>query len=165
MSFILIGLYQGSRVQALYATWCTTGATKGRGGSRCYRPWDVSTCVAGTWLQFWRLPRHQGWIYRAPVKVGQILGVSLSLLACSPVVTIPATVPQYSEVPEGLTTYSAVPGIFKKFLYFYFASLFFLENYKNTSFFSHNYPPFKIFFPVSYQLFNASIIAGLWLRM
>jgi hypothetical protein len=24
--------------------------------------------VAGTWLQDWRLPRHQGWIYRAPIR-------------------------------------------------------------------------------------------------
>jgi len=26
------------------------------------------TCVAGTWLQDWHLPRHQGWTYRAPVR-------------------------------------------------------------------------------------------------
>jgi hypothetical protein len=24
--------------------------------------------VAGTWLQDWHLPRHQRWIYRAPVR-------------------------------------------------------------------------------------------------
>jgi hypothetical protein len=36
-------------------------------------------------------------------KVGQKLGVSLPLLTCSPFgVTIPATVPQGSEIPEGL---------------------------------------------------------------
>ena len=26
------------------------------------------TCVSGTWLQDWHLPRHQGWTYRAPVR-------------------------------------------------------------------------------------------------
>ena len=26
------------------------------------------TCVEGTWLQDWHLPRHQGWTYRAPVR-------------------------------------------------------------------------------------------------
>ena len=26
------------------------------------------SCVAGTWLQDWHLPRHQGWTYRAPVR-------------------------------------------------------------------------------------------------
>jgi hypothetical protein len=33
-----IGLHQGSCVRAPYATCFTTAATKGRGGSRCYRP-------------------------------------------------------------------------------------------------------------------------------
>jgi len=40
-------------------------------------------CMAGAWLQDWHLPRHKRWIYRAPVKVGQKLGVSLPLLKCS----------------------------------------------------------------------------------
>ena len=26
------------------------------------------TCAAGTWLQGWHFPRHQGWTYRAPVR-------------------------------------------------------------------------------------------------
>ena len=27
-----------------------------------------ATCVAGTWLQDWHLPRHQGWTYRASLR-------------------------------------------------------------------------------------------------
>ena len=64
----VMGLHQGSCVCAPYATCFTTAATKDRGGSRCYRPPDVATCVAGIWLQDWHLPRHQGWTYRVPVK-------------------------------------------------------------------------------------------------
>jgi hypothetical protein len=45
--FLLTGLHQGSYVRAPYATWFTTAAIKDRGGSRCYRPWVVATCVAG----------------------------------------------------------------------------------------------------------------------
>ena len=37
--------------------------------------------MAGTWLQDWNLPRHQGW---PTCKVGQKLGVPLPLLTCSP---------------------------------------------------------------------------------
>jgi hypothetical protein len=66
--FFFMGLCQGSCVCAPYATRFTTAPTKNRGGSRYCRPWDVATCVAGTVLQDWRLPRHQGWIYGAPVK-------------------------------------------------------------------------------------------------
>ena len=29
---------------------------------------NPESCVAGTWLQDWHLPRHQGWTYRAPVR-------------------------------------------------------------------------------------------------
>jgi hypothetical protein len=60
LRFFLMGLHQGSCVRAPYATWFTTSATRDRGCSRRYRPWDVATCVAGTWLQDSRLPRHQG---------------------------------------------------------------------------------------------------------
>jgi len=41
-----------------------------------------AACVAGTWLQDWHLPRHQGWTYRAPVREDKI-GVSLPLLTPS----------------------------------------------------------------------------------
>ena len=40
--------------------------------------------VAGTWLQYWHLPRHLGWTYRAPVRQDRNLRVSLPLLTCSP---------------------------------------------------------------------------------
>ena len=68
LRFFLMGLHQGSRVHASYATWFTTAATKDRGGSRCYRPPNVATRVAGTWLEDWHLPRHQVCTYRAPVS-------------------------------------------------------------------------------------------------
>jgi hypothetical protein len=63
-----MGLHQGSCVHAPCATWFTTAATKDCGGSRYYRPQDVAACVAGTWLQDWHVPRHQGWTYWAPVR-------------------------------------------------------------------------------------------------
>ena len=68
LRFFLMGLHQGSCVHASYATWFTTAATKDRGGSRFYRPPNVATLVAGTWLQDWHLTRHQGCTYRAPVS-------------------------------------------------------------------------------------------------
>ena len=68
LRFFLMGLNQGSCVRAPYATWFTTAATKDRGGGHCYQLPDVATCVAGTSLQDWHLPRHQGWTYQAPVR-------------------------------------------------------------------------------------------------
>jgi hypothetical protein len=73
----------GTYTRPPYSTWFTTTATKDRGGSRCYRPPDVATCVAGTWLRDWHLSRHQGWT-SSTCKVGQKLGVSLPLLTYSP---------------------------------------------------------------------------------
>ena len=68
LRFFSHGLHQGSCVRAPYATWFTTAATKDRGGSRCFRPPDIATCVAGTWLQDLHLQRHHGWTYRARVR-------------------------------------------------------------------------------------------------
>jgi hypothetical protein len=46
-------------------------------------------------------------------KVGQKFGVSLPLLTCSPNgLTIPATAPQRSEIPEGLMNYPVLLAYF-----------------------------------------------------
>ena len=78
-------------------------------GARYVHPWWRGRCqsfnqvpathVARMWQELdYRIDRIQA--------VGQKLGVSLPLLTCSPFgVTIPATVPQRSEIPEGLTNY------------------------------------------------------------
>jgi len=67
-NFFRMGLHQGLCVCAPYATWFTTAATRDCGDSHCYWLPDVATCVAGTWLQDWHLPCHQGWTYWAPVR-------------------------------------------------------------------------------------------------
>jgi hypothetical protein len=61
--------------------------------------------VAGTWLQDWHLPRHQGWTYRAPVSRTETWSVSPSVGMLPFGVTVPATVPQRSEIPEELMNY------------------------------------------------------------
>ena len=61
--------------------------------------------MAGAWLHDWHLPRHQGWTYRATVRWTETWSVSPSVDMLPFGVTIPATVPQRSEIPEGLTNY------------------------------------------------------------
>ena len=72
LRFFLMGLHQGSCVCASYATWFTTAAIKDRGVSHCYKPPNVAPTVAS--------PRVH---ISSTCKVGQKLGVSLSLLICS----------------------------------------------------------------------------------
>ena len=67
--FFLWGYIKDRVYMSPCATWFTTAATKDCGGSRCYQPPDVATCVAGTWLQDWHLPHHQGWTHWAPVRL------------------------------------------------------------------------------------------------
>ena len=63
------------------------------------------TCVSGTWLKDLHLPRHQGWTYGAPVRQDRNLEC-LSLCWHAPLRRDhPGTVPQRSEIPEGLVNY------------------------------------------------------------
>jgi hypothetical protein len=66
---------------------------------RCYRPPDVATCVAGTWLQDWHLPHHQRWTYRAPVRWDRNLDC-LSLCWHAP---LRRDQPSYSTTEFGIT--------------------------------------------------------------
>jgi hypothetical protein len=108
--FFLMGLLQRSCVRASYATWFTAAATKDCGGSRCYRLWDVAMRMGGTWLQDWRLLCHQVDIL-STCKVRQELRVSPSV-DIPPIVTIPGSVPQSSEIPEELMNYPVESSIF-----------------------------------------------------
>jgi hypothetical protein len=58
--------------------------------------------VAGTGLQDCRLPRHQGWIYGAPVKYDTHLESSLSVDMLLSAVSVLVIVLQSPEIPEGL---------------------------------------------------------------
>jgi hypothetical protein len=60
----------------------------------------VATRVAGTWLQDWHLSRHQGCTYRAGRTETWSVSPSVEMIPFG--VTIPATVPRGSEIPEGL---------------------------------------------------------------
>ena len=72
-----------------------------------FLPQTCNVCVAG--LTSAASPRLD---ISITCKVGQKLGVSLPLLPCIPFgVTIPATVPQWSEIPEGHMNYSVFRGM------------------------------------------------------
>jgi hypothetical protein len=91
--------------RAAYATWFTTAATKDRGGSRRYRPPDVGMCgrnfIRG--LTSAASPRVD---ISSTCKVGQKnWSVSPSVYMLPFGVTIPASVPQRSEIPEGIMNY------------------------------------------------------------
>ena len=67
-----------------------------------FLPHMYNVCVAGTWLQDWHLSLHQGWTYRVPVSWTETWSVSPKVYMLPFGVTTPATVPQRSEIPEGL---------------------------------------------------------------